>query len=96
MSASRRLVGPTAAMFHSGASKSSTDTKVGSPPMVSRTSWATRSASTRSPSASMADQTASEYGLVIRGVSATRVIRISKPNSVLAGSATPEIGAAER
>ena len=80
VSARPRLVGPTAAMFHSGASKSSIDTKVGSPPMVRRTSWAARSASTRSPSASMAAQTASENGLVIRGASATRVTRISKPN----------------
>ena len=35
---SPRLVGPTAAIFHSAASRSSTDTKVGSPPMVRRTS----------------------------------------------------------
>lgn len=41
-------------------------------------------------------QTASENGLVIRGVSATRVMLIAKPNSVLAGSTAPEIGAAER
>ena len=33
-----RLVGPTAAVFHSAASKSSIETKVGSPPMVRRTS----------------------------------------------------------
>ena len=33
-----RLVGPTAAMFHSGDSRSSIETKVGSPPMVRRTS----------------------------------------------------------
>ena len=47
-----RLVGPTAAVFHSGASKSSIETKVGSPPMVRRTSCASRSRSTCSPSAS--------------------------------------------
>src|SRR3989344_2516194 len=46
-----RLVGPRASVFHSGASRSPTATKVGSPPMVRRTSPATRSASTRSPSA---------------------------------------------
>ena len=50
-SASARLVGPTAAIFHSGDSRSSTETKVGSPPMVRRTSPALRSASTCSPSA---------------------------------------------
>ena len=82
-------------MFHSGDSKSSTDTKVGSPPMVRRTSCAARSASTRSPSASMAAQTASENGLVIRGVSATRVMAMRKSNVVSAGSIAPEIGAAE-
>src|SRR5712691_4585727 len=37
-SASPRLVGPTAEMFHSGDSRSSTETKVGSPPIVRRTS----------------------------------------------------------
>ncbi|GJE58171.1 hypothetical protein MPOCJGCO_0250 [Methylobacterium trifolii] len=82
-------------MFHSAASKSSIETKVGSPPMVRRTSWAARSASTRSPSASIDAQTASEKGLVTRGASATRETLISKPNSVWAGSASPEIGAAE-
>ena len=50
-SARPRLVGPTAAIFHSGDSRSSTETKVGSPPMVRRTSPAFRSASTCSPSA---------------------------------------------
>ena len=36
--ASRRLFGPSAAVFHSAPSGSSTDTNVGSPPMVRRTS----------------------------------------------------------
>ena len=45
------LVGPSASVFHSGPSGSAAATKVGSPPMVSRTSWAARSRSTRSPSA---------------------------------------------
>ena len=36
--ASRRLVGPIAAVFHSSPSMSSIDTNVGSPPIVSRTS----------------------------------------------------------
>ena len=37
-SASARFCGPTAAVFHSSLSKSSIETKVGSPPMVRRTS----------------------------------------------------------
>ncbi len=44
------MVGPTAAIFHSGNSRSSTETKVGSPPIVRRTSPAFKSASTCSPS----------------------------------------------
>ena len=47
------LVGPIASVFHSAPSRSSTDTKVGSPPCVRRTSWRLRSASTRWPSISM-------------------------------------------
>ena len=39
-SASARFVGPTASVFHSSDSKSSIETKVGSPPMVRRTSSA--------------------------------------------------------
>ena len=89
------MVGPTAAAFHSGSSTSVIDTKVGSPPLVSRTSWRTRSASIRPPSASIAVQDSSENGFVIRGASATRVTCISKPNVTSAGSARPEIGAAE-
>ncbi len=38
-SALARLVGPTASVFHSPLSKSSIETKVGSPPMVRRTSF---------------------------------------------------------
>ena len=44
----------------------------------------------------MAAQTASGNGLVIRGVSATRVMVILKSNVVSAGSTAPEIGAAYR
>ena len=80
-SASARLVGPTAAIFHSGDSRSSTETKVGSPPIVSRTSPAFRSASTCSPSLSSRAQDSSENGLVIRGASRIRLTLISKPNS---------------
>jgi hypothetical protein len=46
--------GPSAAVFHSGPSMSSIETKVGSPPIVRRTSRAQSSSSIRSPSASMA------------------------------------------
>ena len=49
LSASARLVGPTASAFHSPDSKSSIETKVGSPPMVSRTSSATSFLSTSAP-----------------------------------------------
>ena len=66
--ASSRLRGESAAMFHSGPSMSSIDTKVGSPPCVSRTSCASSSPSTRSPSASMACHSASSYGRVTRGI----------------------------
>ena len=83
-------------MFHSAPSRSSIDTKVGSPPIVRRTSPAVRSASTFSPSASSFCQAASENGLVMRGASRTRVTDISKPNSTSAKPAMPEIGAAER
>ena len=73
LSARARLVGPTAAIFHSALSKSSIETKVGSPPMVSRTSCAARSRSTRSPSASSLRQASSENGLVTRGASCDAV-----------------------
>ena len=48
------------------------------------------------PSASSAVQASSENGLVMRGCSATRVTRMSKPKSTSAKDATPEIGAALR
>ena len=48
-----RLVGPKASVFHSAASRSAVATKVGSPPMVRRTSPAANSASTASPRARM-------------------------------------------
>ena len=91
-----RLVGPTAAIFHSADSRSSTETNVGSPPMVRRTSSALRSASTCSPSRSSRAQDSSENGRVIRGASRMRLTLISKPNSTLAKPTAPEIGAAER
>ena len=83
-SARPRLVGPTAAIFHSGDSRSSTETKVGSPPIVRRTSPAFRSASTCSPSLSRRAQDSSENGRVIRGASRMRLTLISKPNSTSA------------
>ena len=54
VSGRRRLLGPTAAMFHSGPSMSSIETNVGSPPIVRRTSPAASRASTSCPSASIA------------------------------------------
>src|SRR5713226_2820416 len=89
-SARPRLVGPTAAIFHSGDSRSSTETKVGSPPIVSRTSPAFRSASTCSPSRSRRAQESSENGFVIRGASRIRLTFISKPNSTLAKPELPQ------
>ena len=47
----RRLSGPSAAVFHSAPSGSSMETKVGSPPMVRRTSPSSKSASICRPSA---------------------------------------------
>ena len=73
-----RFVGPTASVFHSPASKSSVDTKVGSPPIVSRTSPLAKAASTLPPSAFRSAQAASENGLVMRGCSATRATDMAK------------------
>jgi len=50
----KSLDGPSAAVFHSSPSRSVADTNVGSPPIVRRTSCATRSASTRRPRSRMA------------------------------------------
>ena len=90
------LAGPVASVFHSGASASSAATKVGSPPWVSRTSPATRSASTLSPTSSRAAQPSSSKGRVIRVGWATRVTVISKEKSVLAVLTMPLIGAQDR
>ena len=49
-----RFSGPSASTVHCGDSMSSTETNVGSPPIVSRTSLATSALSTVCPSASMA------------------------------------------
>jgi hypothetical protein len=95
-SASARLVGPTASVFHSGDSKSSMDTKVGSPPMVRRTSCCFSTSSTFSPSLSKSFQLSSEKGLVMRGCSEVRRTFISKPNSTSASLARPAMGAACR
>jgi len=54
-----QLVLASASVFHCGESMSSTDTKVGSPPIVSRTSFFTKSASTSRPSASIESHCAS-------------------------------------
>ena len=83
-------------MFHSADSKSSTETKVGSPPRVRRTSWDVRSASTRSPTASSAAQSASSNGRVMRIGSTSRVTVIEKSKWSAGRLATPVIAAAER
>jgi len=78
---------------------SSIETKVGSPPMVSRMSCAAMVASTFSPSASSACHDSSENGLVMRGCSATRLTCMSK-SKLTCGLPTaekpPVIGAALR
>ena len=76
--AKARLVGPSASVFHSGASWSVAATKVGSPPKVSRTSPAASARSTRSPAARMSCHCRSVYGLVTRGVSRMRVTVMAK------------------
>ena len=53
-------VGATAAVFHSAPSMSSIDTKVGSPPMVRRTSPACRRRSTSCPAVQISVHCASE------------------------------------
>ena len=91
-----RLVGPTAAVFHSAPSRSSIETKVGSPPMVRRTSPACSRASTcvAEPPGSPATA-ASEKGLVTRGCSAMRVHAHRRSRTrPRHGSTAPVIGAA--
>ena len=74
---------------------SSIDTNVGSPPIVSRTSPACSTASTRRPSASISAHCSSVYGLVTRGVSWIRRTDISNSNSTSHSSTAPVTGAAE-
>ena len=62
-----RLVGPSASVFHSAPSRSSIDTKVGSPPMRQAHVAGDEVASTLWPSASISAHCASVYGLVTRG-----------------------------
>ncbi len=88
-SACRRLAGPSAVVFHSGASRSSIETNVGSPPTVSRTSPAARSRSMRSPRASMACHCSSVYGRVTRGSSWTRRTDMRKLNTSRQRSSLP-------
>ena len=94
VAASPSFVGPTAATFHSAPSMSSSETKVGSPPMVSRTSPAARRRSTASPSVSIAAHCSSLYGLVERGDSAMRDTDISCEKSTSQSSTAPLIAAA--
>ena len=67
-----RFIGPRASMFHCGLSGSSMPTNVGSPPMVRRTSCASRSASTRCATCSTCSQSSSVKGLDGRGASFKR------------------------
>ena len=61
------LAGQARSVFHSAPSMSSIDTNVGSPPIVSLTSAADKSRSTRWPSASICAHCSSVYGRVTRG-----------------------------
>ena len=72
------------------------ETKVGSPPMVRRTSLATRSRVDLLAERVEPAQDSSVNGSVTRGASRRRVTLISKPNFTSAGSTAPLIGAAER
>ena len=64
-----RFVGPSAAMFHSAPSRSSIETNVGSPPIVSRTSPApSRSSIALAERHRSVCHCSSRYGLVTRGV----------------------------
>ena len=88
------FVGPTAEVFHSSPAWSATETKVGSPPMLSRTSPASSLRSTSAPSASIASHCASLYGLVTRGSSCTRVTDMLTSNVVSALLTPPSMGGA--
>ena len=91
----RRLLSPRAAVFHSGASASSLETKVGSPPIVSLTSSAFMRSSMLRPNASIALHWASEYGLVTRGASQMRAIFMLYSKVVSHASTAPVSGAAD-
>ncbi len=73
---------------------SSIEMKVGSPPMVRRTSPSASSTSMRRPRVSIALHCASVNGLVTRGSSWMRVTDISKVSWVLVTSVMPVTGAA--
>ncbi len=73
---------------------SSTETKVGSPPIVSARPSADNRVSTCSPSSWTRDHWAAEYGLVTRGSSWKRVTTLEKSRVTPLGSTSPLIGAA--
>ena len=82
-------------MFHSAPSILSTDTKVGSPPCVKRTSPACNSASTNKPNARIFCHSISLKGLVTRGSSNIRVTYISTSRLDSQMLVMPVMGAAE-
>ena len=69
--------------------------KVGSPPIVNRTSDACNARSTASPAASTAAHCVSVKGAVIRAGSRSRVTVMAKSKDTSAGSCAPVIAAAE-
>ncbi len=73
---------------------SSIDTKVGSPPMLRRTSPACRRRSTSVPAEMIDCHASSVNGLVTRGLSLIRETRIEKSNATSAFWWLPEMGAA--
>ncbi|EKA61358.1 hypothetical protein B277_07760 [Janibacter hoylei PVAS-1] len=93
--ASSRFSSPSAAVCHCGSLVPPAATKVGSPPIVRRTSPCVRSSSTDSPSAVIAAHCSSLTGWVTRGSSAKRVTVLAKSKVTCVGAVAPLIGAAD-
>ncbi len=91
--ASARFSGPSAATVHCGEVMSSTETKVGSPPMVSSTPAATSRSSTFRPSWCTASVWAGLYGRVTRGSSWIRRTVLANSIVVVDRSVAPVIAA---
>ena len=88
------LVGPSAAVRHSGASGWRRELKVGSPPTVSVSPASASVASARSAAASSACQVSSGYGVVGRASWPSRPTRSSKEKESAPTSEVPLMGAA--